>query len=135
MYSSDLTCWKCGATLTDLLLPVSRLAKCKACNADLHVCRICRFYDITVSNSCTEPVADKVIDKQHKNFCGFFQPDPRAGYKPSLADKDASKNQLNALFGLGSDSKDQEPALTPEEQARRKLADLFGIKDDKSGPA
>jgi len=133
MNSSDLTCWKCGASLADLLLPVSRLAKCKACNADLHVCRLCRFYDTTVSNSCTEPVADKVIDKQHKNFCGFYQPDPRAGFKPSSVAKDASKSQLDALFGLGPDSKGQGPVLSAEEEARRKLAELFGIKDDKSG--
>jgi hypothetical protein len=128
MKSAGLSCWKCGASLADVLLPFSRLAKCKSCNADLHVCRMCRFYDTSVSNSCTEPVAEKVGDKEHKNFCGYFQPSP-AAYRPA-GGRQASKDQLDTLFGLPADTS-KKPALSPEEESRRRLGELFGLKDDK----
>ncbi len=131
MKTSDLTCWKCSAILTDLLLPLSRLAKCKSCNADLHVCRMCKFYDTTVSNSCTEPVAEKVTDKQHKNFCGYFQPDPDTARMSGNSGNDTAKSHLDDLFGLGADKKKTEQALSPEEESRQKLAELFGLKHDK----
>lgn len=130
MDSPDLSCWKCGANLADVLLPFSRLAKCKACNADLHVCRMCRFHDTTVSNSCTEPLAEKVVDKTRKNFCGYFQPDPGA-WKPATDTPAAeARKQLEDIFGLAG-----KPAASPgagqEDDARKKLDDLFGLNKDK----
>ena len=128
MKPSDLTCWKCNASLADVLLPFSRLAKCKSCNADLHVCRMCKFYDTTVSNSCTEPVAEKVTDKQYKNFCGYFQPDPNAAQKSVSTGAISAKNQLDALFGLAPEKTDPQQPLSAEEEAKRKLDELFGLK-------
>ena len=40
-----IVCWKCGASLADLSLPFGRRDECRACRAELHVCRMCRFYD------------------------------------------------------------------------------------------
>jgi len=42
---SGFHCWKCGAPLGDLPIPLSRIAECRACSASLHVCRMCLFYD------------------------------------------------------------------------------------------
>jgi len=132
MKRTDLLCWKCAASLADVLIPFSRLAKCKACNADLHVCRMCRFYDPTVSNSCAEPVADKVTNKKLKNFCGFFQPDPSAHEHSRNTKSETAKTQLDSLFGLNRDTgaavADQ--VLSEEEIAKRKLEELFGLKKD-----
>jgi len=91
---------------------------------------MCQFYDTTVSNACTEPVAEKVTDKQHKNFCGYFQPDAMAGNRVKAAADEATKSQLNALFGLNSTLSNPSQALTAEEEARRKLDELFGLKPD-----
>ena len=91
---------------------------------------MCQFYDTTVSNACTEPVAEKVTDKQHKNFCGYFQPDVDAGNRIKTTADVAAKSQLDALFGLDSAGKDSSQALTAEELARRKLDELFGLKPD-----
>ena len=132
MKSDDLSCWKCGASLAEVLLPLSRLAKCKSCNADLHVCRMCEFFDTTVNNSCREPVAEKVTDKQGKNFCGYLQPSANA-FHISNPDQAAAKNQLDALFGLDMDKHDDEETskepLSEAEKSRRKLEELF--KPDK----
>jgi hypothetical protein len=53
--TNALICWKCGASLAELPLPLGRLAECLACHAELHVCRMCEFYDPRVTNSCDEP--------------------------------------------------------------------------------
>jgi hypothetical protein len=55
--SSPLDCWKCGAPLVDLPLPVGRSEYCRACRAEIHVCRMCRFYDLSKAKQCAEPVA------------------------------------------------------------------------------
>ena len=74
MSAAPLGCWKCGASLAALSLPLSRTDECRACRAQLHVCRMCRFYDAGKAKSCAEPVADEVQDKTRANFCGYFQP-------------------------------------------------------------
>ena len=76
--AKELNCWKCGASLKDIPLPFSRYSKCKSCKADLHVCRMCEFYDRTVSKMCREPIAEEVKNKQRANFCGYLEPSPRA---------------------------------------------------------
>ena len=97
--SHGLRCWKCGASLTALSLPLRRLEECLACHAELHVCLMCEFYDVSVAKSCRETVAEEVKDKQHANFCDYFRPSEGA-YRPgdrSAADK--AKAELDALFG------------------------------------
>ena len=58
-----LTCWKCGASLEALTLPLRRLEECKACRSELHVCRMCVEYDTRVAKHCREPTAEEVRDK------------------------------------------------------------------------
>jgi hypothetical protein len=97
--SDGLRCWKCGASLTALSLPLRRLEECLACHAELHVCLMCEFYDVSVAKSCRETVAEEVKDKQHANFCDYFRSSEGA-YRPgdrSAADK--AKAELDALFG------------------------------------
>lgn len=97
MADDTLVCWRCGASLTDQPLPLSRLAECRACHAPLHVCRMCRFYDPAVARQCREPVAEEVRDKERANFCGYLEPRPGAFTpRPAAA---AARAGLKALFG------------------------------------
>ncbi len=94
-----LRCWKCGHSLEELSLPLRRLEECPACAAELHVCRMCEFYDTGVAKHCREPVADEVKDKIRANFCDYFKPTPQA-YRPgdsSAAER--ARSELEALFG------------------------------------
>jgi hypothetical protein len=92
-------CWKCGASLAGLSLPLLRSEECRACRAELHVCRMCRFYDTSKAKSCSEPVADEVQDKTRSNFCGYFE--AAAGrFRPRDAAADQAKSALESLFGL-----------------------------------
>lgn len=95
-----LVCWKCGASLEAYTLPFSRTDECRACRAELHVCRMCRFYDRSKAKSCAEPVADEVQDKTRANFCGYFE--PAAGrHQPAGAAGESARSALEALFGPG----------------------------------
>ncbi len=116
-------CWKCGAALGDVLLPLARLAECPHCRAQLHVCRMCMFFDRSAPQQCREPVADAVNDKQRANFCGYYQINPNAFTAPS--DQVAvSRSQLDALFGAG-ESTSARDSRNPEEAAREQLEQLF----------
>lgn len=99
--TETLVCWQCGATLEGLPLPLGRLEFCRACRAELHVCRMCRFYDTGVARHCREPVAEDVQDKTRANFCGYFQPRPDA-WQPKAGDGGA-RSALEDLF-RGDDS-------------------------------
>lgn len=118
--SETLRCWKCGALLDALLLPLARRAECPTCRAELHVCRMCAFFDPRVARACREPVADDVDDKGRANFCGYFQPGASRGRGESLSAAN-SRTELDALFGSAREN----PPTSPV-QARTRLDDLFG---------
>ena len=94
----ELVCWKCGASLADLTLPLRRLEECPKCRAQLHVCRMCREYDTHVTGACREQGAEEVRNKEGANFCDFFHPRPGA-YAGHGAATDQALSELNKLFG------------------------------------
>lgn len=120
-------CWKCGAALADLLLPLARLAQCPACHTELHVCRSCVYYDPRVANHCREPVADPVSDKTRANFCGYFQFRADACQPPPATQERSARAQLDSLFGAA------DAGAVPDEAdaARAALDQLFGGKPEK----
>jgi hypothetical protein len=97
MGSPALDCWKCGAPLVDTPLPVGRAEYCRACRAEIHACRMCRFYDLSKARQCAEPVAEPVQDKTRANFCGYFE--PVAGrFKAASPTAGSARAALDALF-------------------------------------
>jgi hypothetical protein len=95
----DLSCWKCGAALAALSLPLRRLDECPKCRAELHVCRLCIEYDTRVAKHCREPTAEEVRDKERANFCDFFKPRAGAYTPPNIAEVEKSRAELARLFG------------------------------------
>ncbi len=123
MSTESLLCWKCGASLDEVPMPLSRLAECLSCRAELHVCRMCRFYNVSLAQDCSEPMAEEVKDKGRANFCEYFEPDPDA-FDPSAPGRgESSTAALDALFGGPAES----PSTGDDADAGRKaLDDLFG---------
>ena len=99
MATHSLTCWKCGASLSALPLPLSRLSECPQCRAYLHCCRLCRFYDPRSPDRCREERAEHVRDRETANFCDWFQPQPLAHRTDLTAKSAAARSGLDALFG------------------------------------
>jgi ribosome-binding protein aMBF1 (putative translation factor) len=95
----DLSCWKCGASLAELTLPLRRLDECPRCHAELHVCRMCVDYDTRVAKHCREPTAEEVSDKTRANFCDHFKPRSGAYTPPNTAEVDRVRAELEKLFG------------------------------------
>ncbi|MBK6743405.1 MAG: hypothetical protein IPG66_10675 [Hydrogenophilales bacterium] len=109
-------CWKCGVALKDVPLPLARRAECPACQAELHVCRMCRHYDTAKAKHCREPMAEEVKDKTRANFCEWLQARADAYATPA---ENAGRDHLESLFG-GS------PAAAEPVDTRKALDDLFG---------
>lgn len=120
---SDLVCWKCGNSLADYTLPLRRLEECRRCGAELHVCKLCEWYNTSVAKHCREPIAEEVKDKERANFCDYFKPRPGA-YSSTPQDEAASaRAQLDSLFGGAAAS---QPSAA--DKARAELDALFGKK-------
>jgi hypothetical protein len=97
--SHNLACLRCGASLSALSLPLSRRDQCPQCSADLHVCRMCVYFDKSVPRQCREDGAEDVTDKDRPNFCDWFKPSDTAFNASANADAQAAKDALAALFG------------------------------------
>ena len=125
-YATDLVCWKCGASLAALPLPLSREAECPKCRAYLHCCRLCQFYNPSVAEQCDEDRAEEVLNKEGANFCDWFRSRADA-HRPRGNEKtQAAKTRLDDLFGGTQTSGGK------VETARDKLGDLFA-PDKKPG--
>ena len=123
-----LVCWKCGASLTELTLPLRRLEECRQCHAELHVCKLCEWYSIGVAKHCREPIAEEVKDKERANFCDYFKPRPDV-YTPTNTHAAAkAQAELDALFGRSSPSDAATPPPSAADKARAELEELFGKK-------
>ena len=126
--SDSAVCWQCGASLAALSLPFSRFDACKQCRAELHVCRQCRFYDVTVAKHCREPIAEEVRDKERANVCDYFTVRNDA-YRPVSQDALQARAQLDTLFGNAAATADTVAGKqAAADAARTKLDELFGKK-------
>lgn len=122
-----LVCWKCGASLEDLTLPLRRLEECRQCHAELHVCKLCEWYSTSVAKHCREPIAEEVKDKERANFCDYFKPRDNA-YSTKNTDAAAkAQAELDSLFGGGKKG-DAPPEPSAADKARAELEALFGKK-------
>jgi hypothetical protein len=74
---------------------VGRQELCPSCEADLHCCLNCVFYERGLYNDCRERQAERVLDKDRSNFCDFFR--FRQTGHDNTAKQDA-QDKLAALF-------------------------------------
>ena len=134
--SNSLVCWRCGASLGAFTLPFSRFDACKVCGAELHACKQCRFFKLTVANQCQEPVAEEVRDKHRSNVCGYFVPAADAFHAAESVSNEAS-SALASLFGdLPTQQSGGEATVQTQvkqkadaaAEARAKLEALFNSK-------
>ncbi|HSM31112.1 MAG TPA: hypothetical protein VK854_10460 [Woeseiaceae bacterium] len=99
--SHNIACFRCGASLASLSLPLSRRDECPECAAHLHVCRMCRNFDPAAVRQCLEDDAEEVADKERVNFCEWFAPTEGAFDPAAKAEADRARQSLDALFGDG----------------------------------
>lgn len=91
------TCHHCRKEL-DIGLKVGRRDTCPYCDADLHICLNCIFYDTVSYNQCRETQAERVVDKERSNFCDYFNFRDSVDGKSRKENKDSAQEKLEALF-------------------------------------
>ena len=64
------SCWSCDSPL-GALRKVQREELCVGCQAWIHCCKNCAFWD-DAARTCEEPAAEWVHDRERANFCDFF---------------------------------------------------------------
>ncbi|MFP6598913.1 MAG: hypothetical protein VB852_00545 [Deltaproteobacteria bacterium] len=90
-----LSCHRCSE-LHEVEGPVPRSALCSACGVELRCCMNCRFYDSSAYNDCSEPAADRVVEKDKANFCDYFS--AGAGSGGTKGRSPDAAGQLEGLF-------------------------------------
>jgi len=107
-----ISCYRCGASLEKLSLPLSRRDECPSCTVHVHVCQMCIYFDPSATKQCLEDDAEEVLDKVKVNFCEWFKPSATA-FDPARAGKDAqAKNELASLFSEGPTTKSDSDAAS-----------------------
>jgi hypothetical protein len=92
------SCFKCGQQI-DVRERVMTRDACPNCDAELHCCRNCRFYDPGKHNECAETQAEWVRDKKASNYCDYFQPNPVLLASSTGPGKpDDAKKRFDSLF-------------------------------------
>ena len=90
-------CYRCGKEV-EIERTVGRTEPCPHCDADLHCCLNCKFYDKTAHNECREPQAEPVADKEKGNFCDYFVFKDSAGTKPQSGPAVSAREKFDQLF-------------------------------------
>jgi hypothetical protein len=64
-------CAACGAKTP----PTINLdSTCTKCNADLHSCRQCTYFDPGARFECSKPISARIVNKSARNTCELFTP-------------------------------------------------------------
>jgi len=74
-------CWNCGLALGPH--DYGREESCLGCRKPTRVCRNCRWFAPGRANDCEEPMAERVMEKERANFCGYFEPTSNVAGKGS----------------------------------------------------
>jgi len=94
---NTVNCHSCGNALELSSGVVGRGEECPHCRTDVRVCFNCTHYDQASYNECSEPMAERVVDKDRRNFCDYFSLGNMSGKKQGSA-KEEALAKLDDLF-------------------------------------
>jgi len=63
-------CSTCGAVLAP---GFDANGTCPKCNAELHSCKQCRYFDSGAKFECMQPIPERITPKDGKNTCKFYE--------------------------------------------------------------
>jgi hypothetical protein len=70
-FGESVTCAACGAKVS---ANIDVDSTCPKCNADLHTCRLCTFFDPSARFECRKPITARILNKSARNKCELFAP-------------------------------------------------------------
>ena len=62
-------CSQCGSVLQSVSDPIGQ---CPKCGFELHSCKQCTYFDPSSRFECTQPVVERIADKNVRNECDGF---------------------------------------------------------------
>src|SRR5687767_1620241 len=63
---------KCSACGTKTPANIKFDSSCPKCNADLHSCRQCSYFDPGARLECSKTIVARIVDKHARNTCELF---------------------------------------------------------------
>jgi hypothetical protein len=70
-FGEKVKCSSCGAQAAT---SINLASACSNCNADLHTCRQCTYFDPGARFECSKPITAKIVNKNARNTCELFSP-------------------------------------------------------------
>lgn len=92
-----------------LSLPLRRREECPSCRAELHVCRMCEFWDPHVTRKCRQDDAEEIRAKEQANFCDYFRPRSGAFDQALASAGQRAREDLAALFSGKAEDQAADP--------------------------
>lgn len=68
-FGETLKCNACGAKASP---NIDADSSCPKCNADLHTCRQCSYFDPSARLECSKPIVARIMNKNARNTCELF---------------------------------------------------------------
>lgn len=116
----NIACYRCGTSLAEFSLPLSRQDECPQCRNYLHVCKMCVHFDVSVPKQCREDDAEEVIEKERLNFCDWYVASETAFDPQRRSREDQARASLEALFdGASEDEATPDANLSDAEKLFR----------------
>lgn len=122
-------CWRCGHELGDIPRSLPRLEQCPACEADLHVCRLCCYYKPSLSRKCDHDLAEPAREVDIANFCQYLHINSQAYVEKEVDKAKQAEEKLAALFGVESTAKTTATSDDPMDKLKSLFDDLPEKKD------
>jgi hypothetical protein len=70
-FGEKVKCSSCGAQASP---SINIASSCPNCNADLHTCRQCTYFDPGARFECSKPITARIVNKNARNTCELFSP-------------------------------------------------------------
>jgi hypothetical protein len=70
-FGETVKCTSCGAKAP---LSIRFDTSCTKCNAELHACRQCTYFDPSARFQCSKPITARIVNKNARNTCELFAP-------------------------------------------------------------
>jgi hypothetical protein len=70
-FGEKVKCAACGANAPQ---NINIDSSCSKCNADLHTCRQCTYFDPSARFECRQSVPARIVNKHARNTCELFAP-------------------------------------------------------------
>ncbi len=70
-FGESVKCTACGAKAPP---NINVESSCPKCNADLHTCRQCTYFDPGARLECSKPIPARIVNKNARNTCELFAP-------------------------------------------------------------